>query len=156
MASFTDNAGRNWRVNLTVSAVKRVRDLCDFDLLAEDLGAMVLELASDIVKVVDILYVICQPEANERGVTDEQFGEGLAGDALQLGADALIDCLVEFMPKKKRREYLRKTWEAINDAMEKTEQAALEVVESEAMGKLITTNIEKAKAEAMAGLIAGE
>lgn len=156
MAAFTDNAGRPWRVSLTVSDIKRVRDLLDFDLLNEDVGAMVIDLAGDVVMVADVLFVICKPQADQQEVSDVSFGEGLAGDALQAATDALIIALIEFLPKKKRREVLQTTWDKINAAQDRAETAALELVTSEEMEAAITANLEAATAEAMKNLTTGK
>lgn len=113
MRVFKDTEGREWTISVTVSAVKRVRDLCKLDLLdvvGPDGGALG-KLSSDPVLLANVLYVLCKPKADERGITDEQFGEALAGDAIEAATAALLEDLVDFFPKPKR-EVLRKMLEA--------------------------------------------
>ncbi len=111
MKSFTDNKGRAWEIVVTVATVKRVRALCKVDLNSiveldknNKPSAELLErLSSDPVLLVDVLYAICKPEADKQGVTDEEFGEAMAGDAIEQATAALLDEIVDFFPSAKRQ-----------------------------------------------------
>jgi len=52
---------------------------------------------------VDVLYAICKPDADKQGVTDEEFGEAMAGDAIEQATEALLDEIVDFFPSAKRQ-----------------------------------------------------
>ena len=54
-----------------------------------------------------MLYVLCKPEADERNVSDEDFGRAMAGDAIEQATTTLLEELVDFFPKG-RRELLAK------------------------------------------------
>ena len=103
MKTFKDNEGRTWTVKVNISTVKRVKSLLGiniFDAIEKDLIA---RLVSDTILLVDVLYVICKPEAEQKNVSDEQFGEGLAGDVITAATTALLEELVDFFPEAKRQ-----------------------------------------------------
>ena len=110
MKTFTDNKGRTWTLEVTVATVKRVRALCRVDLNSiveldknNKPSAELLErLSSDPVLLVDVLYAVCKPQADKLGITDEDFGEAMAGDAIEQATGALLDEIVDFFPTAKR------------------------------------------------------
>lgn len=102
MHAFKDSEGREWQVSITVSAVKRVREIVGFDLVAATEGQQLAELAQDPVRIVDVVYALCKPQADERGVKDEAFGEAMAGDAIDAAVEALLEELVNFSPSRRR------------------------------------------------------
>lgn len=110
MHAFKDSSGRSWTVAINVATVKRVRALVSVDLYAvlDDNAKPLGELLADPVKFVDVLYVVCKPEADATGVTDEAFGTSLGGDALLEAADTFVEALVDFFPQARAREALRK------------------------------------------------
>jgi hypothetical protein len=109
MHTFTDNAGRVWTIAISVAAIKRVRGLLNVDLykLVDDGFKSLGELLGDPVRLVDVLYVLCQDEANARNVSDEDFGRALGGDALHQAMDAFVEELIDFFPDPKVRQSLR-------------------------------------------------
>ena len=110
MKSFTDNKGRTWTLEVTVATVKRVRALCKVDLYSiveldknNKPSAELLErLSSDPVLLVDVLYAVCKPQADKLGITDEDFGEAMAGDAIEYATNALLEEIIDFFPEAKR------------------------------------------------------
>ena len=114
MKSFTDNTGRTWTLVVNVATIKRVRALCGVDLNSivevEDgkPAAKLLErLSGDPVLLVDVLYAVCRPECEQKGVSDEDFGAAMAGDAVEQATDALLDEIVDFFPAAKRKAFQR-------------------------------------------------
>ena len=110
MKSFTDNLGRTWTLVVNVAAIKRVRALCGVDLNAiveidkeNNPTAELLErLSTDPVLLVDVLYAVCKTECDQKGVSDEEFGAAMAGDAIEQATAALLDEVVDFFPTAKR------------------------------------------------------
>ena len=114
MKSFTDSMGRAWTLVVNVATIKRVRALCGVDLNSivevEDgkPSAKLLErLSGDPVLLVDVLYAVCRPECEQKGVSDEDFGAAMAGDAVEQATDALLDEIVDFFPAAKRKAFQR-------------------------------------------------
>lgn len=103
MKTFKDNAGRSWTVAVNVAAIKRVKGLLDVNLMEAVEGDLLEKLSTDPVLLCDVVYAICKPEADTQGVTDEQFGQAMAGDAIQHATTALLEELIDFFPLAKRR-----------------------------------------------------
>ena len=129
MKTFRDNDGRSWNLTLNVYAVKKVRDLLGVDLL--DLGGetpsakepgLLYRLIADPVLLVDVLYVVCRDQADQAGVTDEQFGRAMAGDAIDAATRAFLEELADFTPSPRDRARARKvidaTWKLIDKAQD--------------------------------------
>lgn len=119
MRTFKDNAGRDWTVAINVNAIKRVRDLAKVNLLDVFEGKLIDRLAADPVLLCDVLYAVCKPQADTAGVSDEQFGEALAGDAIELATKALLEELVSFSPNPRDRAALGRVIKALWNSVEK-------------------------------------
>lgn len=142
MHIFTDNQRRSWNLSLNVWEMKRIRAALGVDLVnAVAVGRdgnvqadLVDRIANDPCLLVDILWVLCEEQAKEEGVSDVDFGSSLAGDAIEEATRAFLDELVDFFPGA-RRLFLRKAvdlarkYAAESDAALK---AALESPEFEA------------------------
>ena len=104
MYAFKDTAGRSWSLTITVGDVRRVRKATDVNLsaLAADGLKPLAALLSDPCKLVDVLFVLVAEQAGKLGVTDEQFGQSLAGDTLEAAADAFVAALLAFFPRRQR------------------------------------------------------
>ena len=137
MKSFTDNKGRTWEIVVTVATVKRVRALCKVDLNSiveldknNKPSAELLErLSSDPVLLVDVLYAVCKPQADKLGITDEDFGEAMAGDTIEHATTALLEEVINFFPESKRMVMQR-----ILSASRKFSEAARKKLEAELDG----------------------
>jgi len=92
---FTDAAGRVWPVEITVGTVKDLRKLLDVDLLSiiEPADTLLDRLATDAVLLCDTLFVVCRRECEARGVTDEDFGRALGGEAIEQAAGAFLEAI---------------------------------------------------------------
>ena len=126
MKAFTDTQGRAWPIVVNVSAVKRVRDLLDVDLMDVAGGELLSRLADDPCLLVDVLYVLCRPEADTKGVSDEDFGKGMVGGVLDEAASALMKELLDFFPSAQRARALGKlvkVMEAQDAAMQEAAKA---------------------------------
>ena len=138
MKSFIDNKGRTWTLEVTVATVKRVRGLCKVDLNSiveldknNKPSAELLErLSSDPVLLVDVLFAVCKPQADKLGITDEDFGEAMAGDAIEHATSALLEEIIDFFPEAKRL-VMRK----ILSASRKFSEAARKKLEAELNGE---------------------
>ena len=117
MQTFTDIHGRKWTVSVTVATVKRVKARLNIDMLnnIDEFTRLIM----DLITLCDILYVVCQTEADERGISDEQFTAGLAGPVLNDAAKALESAYVAFFPDPKVAANVRVLIEKNNVVREK-------------------------------------
>ena len=142
MKTFTDNAGRTWTIAINVDAIKRVRGLLDIDLLEIVEGKLIEKLIRDPVLLCDVVYAVCKPEADAKGVSDEEFGRAMAGDAIELATKALLEDLVGFSPSPRDRANLQRVLETTWRVMDK----ARDLVEA----RLDSVNVEKVVQQALA------
>lgn len=142
MKTFTDNAGRNWTIAINVDAIKRVRGLLDIDLLEIVEGKLIEKLIRDPVLLCDVVYAVCKPEADAKGVSDEEFGRAMAGDAIELATKALLEDLVGFSPSPRDRANLQRVLETTWRVMDK----ARDLVEA----RLDSVNVEQVVQQALA------
>lgn len=152
MHSFHDSQGRKWSLSLSLAQAKKLKDTLGVDLL--DGGPSINRLASDPYTVANVLYLLCESQAAAAGVTDEQFGEALAGDAIDDATEALLNALVDFFPKRQRGT-LKMMLEKLTQANSQAVTLAEKKLSSEAMDQMIQRGMQQAEAEIDA-LLAGD
>jgi len=126
MAQFKDNKERSWTIDINVAVVKRVKARIQIDLLEAFNGKFLEDLSRDPVRLVDLLYVLCEAQATAVGITDEQFGEAMAGDSILSATDAFISALVDFSPSPRARASLTE----IRRLMKEAESKAHDLVDA--------------------------
>lgn len=154
--TFKDTEGRTWDCAIDYAAAKRVRGGMDVNLLD---GKEALEaLVDDVMMLVDVIYVVVQPQAEQRGVSDEQFGAALDGDTIDAATSAFLEAFVNFSQPAKRPamrqliqklDQLERVW--ADKAQQTIESGALDTLvakELDLMDRKIRTEIEKLDREA--------
>jgi len=155
MKTFVDNVNRTWSIAINIAAVKRVKDLLDIDLLEVLDGALLEKLASDPVLLCDCIYVLCLTEADARNVSDEEFGQAMAGEAIDRAACAFMEELTDFFPSAKRR-ILQKALAKLKTLEERIEGAATQRLDSGIIEQLIERELAKSDQELAAILEGGD
>ncbi|MDY3555303.1 hypothetical protein R5W24_004444 [Gemmata sp. JC717] len=116
---FRDKVGREWALAIDVIAMEAVHQRTGvkiWDLLKNELAEL-RALQSNPVTLVRVLYVLCEGQATQLGVSPEQFGRALDGDALVAGHDALIEAYADFSPSRLRPLIRDLTAKSITDRM---------------------------------------
>jgi len=98
MKTFTDSAGQTWEMAVTGATIRRAEGLLGIDLgkLLEGKPPLLTRLHTDLVFLVDVLYVALKPQLDAAGVTDEAFAERLTGDAFFAAHEAFMSELTAF------------------------------------------------------------
>ena len=151
--TFNDTKGRSWDLTLTVSGAKRVKALTDTDLLDAIDGKLLESLVGSPMLLVDVIYAIVKPQADKAGVTAEQFGEALAGNAIDEATSAFLEGLTDFFPPSRRR-VLKMALEKTKALQERVVTKAAELLESDRLDKAV--DAELAKLGDPADVLAGE
>jgi hypothetical protein len=121
MREFKDNEGRPWHVSLTVSSASRVKDLVrvvlppksadepapteavPFDIIdAGEIARTFQVLRSNFSALGETLAALLLPEIIQKGLTKEQFLDGLKGESLEQGGLAVEEELISFFPPRLR------------------------------------------------------
>jgi len=126
MHTFKDIEGREWQLIANVTTLRRVKDTLDVDLTEfgspDAAGQRLVEtLTSDPYILADVLCCLCLPQMEKAGVTQEQFGEALAGDAIDNATGALLDEIVSFFPKSRDRLRAARVLKAMENLQEKAQ-----------------------------------
>ncbi len=130
MKTFTDNASRVWTVAINVNAIKRVRALANVNLLEVIEGTLLERLIRDPILLCDVVYAVCKPEADKLDVSDEEFGQAMAGDAIDHATKVLLEELVGFSPSRQGRANLQRILETTWRVMEKAHEAVAARIDS--------------------------
>lgn len=123
MSQFTDSKGRAWTIKLDAPLIREVKQLFDVNL-ADTRAAWIERLDADFLLLVDVLWVLCRPQANQLApsVSDREFGEALVGDPIEYAAKALKEAYIDFFPKQRRallQEIARREEDLEREALER-------------------------------------
>ena len=65
---------------------------------------LLTKLGTDVILLCDVIYALVKPQADAAGVTDEQFGAALGGEAILAAQTAFYEELVDFFRKLGRTD----------------------------------------------------
>lgn len=109
MQAFKDSSGRLWEVVVDHGRVMQLKALLAIDvygMIKSGLSSLA-DILGDIPQIINIAYVLCKDQADRLGVSDEQFGESLGGDALEDLIAAVQEAFIDFFPNRRHREMAR-------------------------------------------------
>lgn len=127
MHAFKDKDGREWQVNLTIGDAKRVKNLLDVNLLEPEAGdpPLLTRLGTEEILLCDVIYCLVKPQADDRNISDEQFGIALGAAEILQAQEAFYAEWLDFFRGRGRNDRI-KAIEAqqrmINLAVQKVEQ----------------------------------
>jgi hypothetical protein len=138
--------GRVWTVQITVATIKRVQALCNVNLLdvLDSKSHLLEKLSTDPILLCDVLFAICQEQAKSANVTDEQFGQALAGDVIDHATTALLQELADFFPAAKRT-VLKKALAKLRQVEEKALEIASAQLDSPELQQQLEHLLQPAK-----------
>ena len=151
MRAFKDNQGRQWSVDINVTAIKRVRGLTGEDLMQVIEGTLIEKLIRDPVLLCDVVYALCKPEADSRSVSDEEFGKAMAGDAIEAATTAVLEELVSFCPSPRDRANLGRVLQATRKVMDRARDLVEKKLESGELDRLADRLLSEGSGAAIAG-----
>lgn len=88
---FKDARGREWNVQFNFRLLCRIEDELGYKIMEDPTS-----LPSSLRAYAEMLWIVCEKQAQELGVTPEDFGESLGGKAIQDGIDCMIEELAVF------------------------------------------------------------
>jgi len=145
---FTDLQGRDWGIapmswGMIVKIRSRFRGV-DFSKIVEKDDRTFERLAMEPELLVNVLWCTCEAQAEELGVSGEEFGESLGGDVLDQAALALERAAIDFFPPRVRRT-LTKLVEKRNQAMDLAMDQLIETVDGPETNQAIDRLVSGAK-----------
>ncbi|MCA9232847.1 MAG: hypothetical protein KDA57_19515 [Planctomycetales bacterium] len=105
MASFTDNQGRSWAVDVTALSIQAIREQVDPAFLLDTAGDdnTFLRLRRDPVLLCRVVFLLCAGQRQQQGVTEADFYMQVIGDAIDRATEALIETIEKFSPSHTRK-----------------------------------------------------
>lgn len=123
MVTWKDKNGAEWVCEITVKTLKDIKKRLDIDLMQVD--KTIERVITDVCLLCDVLFVIHSSECEKRGISDEDFGTLLAGDAIADATQAFIDAMINFFPSQQRdllAKISKKRQEVMARILEKTDK----------------------------------
>ena len=103
MATFVDAEDRSWEPEVNVVTIGRVRTALKINLLELLLPENTLaERLVDPCLLVDVLYLLCKDQADQREIDDIAFGKAMTPDGIEDGWAAALEGIVLFSPRGSR------------------------------------------------------
>lgn len=143
MRSFQDCKDRFWNVELNIAQAKKIKAQLGIDLVSLD--GDLLKSLSDVMTLVDVIFLLCADQAEKMGVTDEEFGRSLDGGAI-LDAEKAFFGELELFSRGRGGKALGKMQAKVMEIREKAMDLAAE--KSEALMERAWDEME-AKMEAL-------
>lgn len=134
MEIFRDLKGREWRLQITVGTVRKVRSVLKLDLYDVSSEGFIKVIVDDTEKLVDMFYLLLEDQAKELDVNEQSFAEGFGGDTIDEATTAFLNELTNFFPQSKRepaKKILAKTRKLVGMATEKLMQKVDQLDENE-------------------------
>jgi hypothetical protein len=103
LSQFVDQRGRTWRLELNYSLAKRLREVTSLDFVNYQDGKALLAIHDSDEKLVQVLWLLCESQAQASSVGEEEFGAGLGGDALEQAIEALEQALINYSRPARRQ-----------------------------------------------------
>lgn len=122
MKQVKDATGRAWEISATVSTLTRVRDLAGVDFVGLTDPGELVAAANDEIKMVNILYAACKPQADAAGLTDIQFGESWNGVTIDSAYTAFFQELADFFRSPAKRRAVLEVLTATREFEERLER----------------------------------
>lgn len=141
MSTFKDNKGRDWEILVNVPKIRAVREACDGLDIGDPTGRALDTLEKDPCKLVDVLFVLCEEQAKEQGISDVQFGEALFGNEIDDATEALIEAHINFS-RGRTRSLLRKTMEKTRETRELGMEVAIKKLDDPELMKRVKVEME--------------
>jgi hypothetical protein len=118
--AFADKLGRTWTLEPRLELFQAVKATAGVDLLDIATTRKCLEQLEDPYTLAAALEVATEPERVKRGMSREQYLDGVDGDMLDRGQKALEDAAI-FFSRKSRRMWLRTVVDTAREAERKME-----------------------------------
>lgn len=117
---FIDDNGDEWTMRIHGGNMARLQTDCGFNVckvvsaVQEDSEKTpqdaFTDLLLDIPRLIDVFYVICEPDCIERGVSEYEFASRMFGDTIYNAMRAFIGACINFSPDRNVRKILQRTF----------------------------------------------
>ncbi len=113
MKSFKDNIGREWQLSININTIRKIKEKFKIDVSLflridqEGLNVAELQKLDDPLLLTDLLFFICEKQAESQGITAESFADAISGNAIESATWAFLEAVAEFWPLSKRNAMMK-------------------------------------------------
>jgi len=106
--TFTDRDGREWTIRIGLYTANRIKELSDGVIDFVDTSRVqsarnaLIEMAEDVALCGRVLWWLCEDQAKEHNIGEEQFADGFDLDVLDAATTAVAEALIDFFPSRAR------------------------------------------------------
>lgn len=143
MSKFSDNAGREWNVEVNAWTIEQTRKFAEFDLCDEDTKSMFKTMGSDLVLLTKIIYACADPID---GIKYEQFARAMTGEPLQAAQEAFMSAYVNFF-QSGPREALEMVLDKLRTKRARMQQAMADAISTPELSKKLDELLEQEQDE---------
>lgn len=146
-AKFTDTEGRSWHLAFNFGNARSIKDEVGFDVSDLQDGRAFSLLAFDHRRFAQLLWMLCEKQADRAAVDEQSFAEGFGGDVIDAAMQALEEAVVNFTPARMRSAVQKmiviagKSMEtrgnALANAAEEKEAELMEAIRAEATQRMV-------------------
>ena len=140
---WKDHEGKRWPTPISVTTIAHVKEATGVNLLDIVDGKLLPQFLDDPLLLVDVLFVVCKPTAEELNISKDAFGDLFSGDVTVDAVNALVLGLLDFFPRD-RRAMIERLWKATQRAEEQTVKMAIDKLDSPLVEQAMQGAIRKA------------
>lgn len=135
MAKFTDAYKWEWPVSITVGDQLEIQRQTGVNVGAafKSVDALSEMIFSDPAKLVQVLWVLCEPLAKQRDIEPEQFGYGFDGATIEGATEALLEAIADFTPRSAIGQAIRRN---LKKVLAQADKAAADAIDKAAQSTI--------------------
>ncbi len=109
MRTFKDTENREWRLKIGLATARHLKEQTGgrIDCIEQGAGGhghnLFSELAADIGLLGQVLWLLCETQAAERGISELEFADAFDLDTLGAAQNTLVEAIIDFFPSRSRQ-----------------------------------------------------
>jgi hypothetical protein len=139
---YTDKFGRDWRLEFTYGNAKRIKSELKLDFVNAHNGKALEAITSDDDLLCTVLWMLCEEQATEAGVSNQQWADGIDGDTMGKAIVAVEIAVLNFTPPA-RRPVMKTILDRAAEVAKKSSDLVQQKIRSEKMDRLLERNFKK-------------
>ena len=147
MSTFTDASGHEWRLAVTPYEYRKLTsiDIDIYDVVdREKAKELLAKLETDDMLLSDVLWLICEDDAQGLGIDKRSFLKSLPGEVLAAAYLALLEAITNFFRRPEQRMLMQKLIAFVRAAQSRLQTVAQEEINKVDVNSLAETFIESA------------
>lgn len=145
MTTFKDSEGREWSLRFSVATIKSTFEKTGVDLasLAGDQLKPLGELLESPLKFADVLWCICEKQAEKQGISSDEFFDSLSGESIVECVEPFVEAISDFSraPQKQALMKLVSKLTQVHNALAGKASAELDQIDPEEVAEKLIGSV---------------